>query len=349
MSIKDTKGEYNSENGKIAVFLGRGVYDFTENTIVEGLKRNGFVVLGNRKANSITEATTNEGLKDALKSPQSLLFFNKENIGLARDIGGSHKNRIFVDGRDDPYINPIGLISAKLYLKRELLKAWPVQLKKVYPFSFGIELRYPNSRNLNEKEIDIYAGFNLNTHKARALYQKLIEDYKGNTKLNITIQNTGERSYNNKSGEALETPLYYSLLKASKFVISPRGAGQDCARFWEAISAGAVVVSEEISIYYPLQKDIHYISFNSVAELRTKLLYIESDPDGIYRNIKKNLALVENEQTSKSRVKLVLENIEKQRTPFLDSLALLYAVLYNLIAFFYILAQRKYRHKSIVR
>lgn len=267
-----------NSGGPKALFLGRGVYDYLEATIVEGLKKNGVEVVGIHLANYIEDIQ--ELPCDGSKL--SLVFCNKENLVKLSSIRGYRPTPIFVDGRDDPFINPAGLSLARIYLKRELLR-FPLIPRKVTQTSFGVEERYIPKEGVipwEKRGIDVFLAMSPFTNESRRIYLKFLEHLCEELGISKFSGSTGERAYNNKAGGPLPTPIYHHGLLNSKIAVSLFGAGQDCARFWEILASGALLVSEKPTL---ASKDmpihgVHCFYFEGMSELDALIRWIASEP-----------------------------------------------------------------------
>lgn len=340
----------NQRPGRNAIFLGRGVYDFAEASMVEGLVACGFKIFGSRKANSIAQPSPLSDLEKLARDPDTLIIFNKENFKLSRKLGTPKNQRIFIDGRDDPYLYIPGILASRLYAKRELLSAWPIEkFPKVTTFVFGIEQRYPLPTK-GPREIDLYIGLNLATNACRKIFVSAVQSFRNrNQNLRIVVDSTGERAYDNRSGEPIDTPRYYQYLKSSKFVLSLHGAGQDCARFWETLSAGACPLSQRMSIHYPMKNDLDFPAFSSVKDLEECLEKLLPYAEQAFESFSAKASEIRQMNSTKSRVQQLLHQLENTKKP---SWALLFiyvvaGAVYNIYSKLYML-QRKYLHQYYV-
>lgn len=334
--------------GLRVLFLGRGVYDYLEATITEGLMRNRAEVFGIHKANYIEQLAT----LPLDISTYDIVFTNKENRRkLPAGGGGSLPPVIFVDGRDDPFINPIGLIRSRMYLKRELLRV-PFRPKSLRQMGFGVETRYVSNAAVpvwENRKIDIFCGMSTETNKSRLHYLKLIRSIGSRLGLEVFAGTTGERAYDNKTGGPIPTPRYHQALENSKVSISLFGAGQDCARFWETLSKGALLVAERptLNVNSNPVHGRHCLYFRSPLELERIVLRVFNEPlwaSDIAR-LGQEWAL-----TNRSTSQLVgetLSSLPAAATRANGVFRFLWSVVYNLTAALYLWHFKYIRHIPI--
>lgn len=235
---------------KRVLFLGRSVYDYLEASLVEGFTNLGYQVEGLSSANYVSIVKTVEEITPTFE----FIFVNSKSLSLLGPNQAWAKGAtiIFVDGSDDPFVYRRGLLECDLYLKRELLK-FPLRPKSLKPISFGIENRYyeamPN-RLLAwmDRHTDIFCAVSPGTNRSRPKFLEALYRFSQERGLVVFGDQTGERAYDGKSPLPMATPKYHLGLAGSKVGVSLWGAGQDCARFWETLASGALLISEKVTV-----------------------------------------------------------------------------------------------------
>jgi|GEM_PF-3807605 len=266
-----------------------------------------------------------------------LILCNKENFPLLARSGLTARSTFFVDSRDDPYLCWQGL-AFDHYLKRELLRAAPAP-RRVKQLSFGIERRYLTEiitpLATNERPIDVLFAMSLETNKCRALYQEVVRYFAKEVRgrLRIDFLGTAERAYDNRSMKALPTPEYREKLRSSKVVISCHGAGEDCARYWETLASGALLLSESLSLVQenPLDGRSHCLYFKNPGELLEQLRLIFLERGAPYCQIARNgrdFALEHHSTLARGAKVISLAEKHIERFRLLDLVSFL---LYNMI------------------
>lgn len=336
------------------LFLGRGVYDYLEATLVEGLISLGYQVEGIHAASFVERVVD---LRDC-QHDHSIVLSNKENFKRVKlkFLRGDCRRFFFVDGRDDPYIFLPGLLKSDFYLKRELL-AVPFRPNHVLQLGFGVESRYlPNEllRPWEARQYDVFCAMSLGTNRARRVYLEVVKSECKRFNLTSFTESTGERAYNNKSGGPIPTPRYYEGLSNSKVVLSVFGAGQDCARFWEALARGALLLSEKPSIvgYRMPQHGEHCIYFRGTKELAKWIKWIFDHPVESQRIAQQGHQWALKNRTPGNLIAPIFLNqhstsINKKNGLFRALYIIAWGLVYNANAFFYLNWCKRVRHKII--
>lgn len=82
-----------------------------------------------------------------------------------------------------------------------------------------------------------------------------------------------------RKGEHVHNDAYLSWLRAHRASVSFPGAGFDSARCWEILASGALLVSKriELQLPVPLLDGVHYVGFDTLAELDAAIEFALSD------------------------------------------------------------------------
>jgi hypothetical protein len=229
----------------ILIFLleGHRHYDFMEATVVQGLQHCNHIVYGH-KGNAANYLTPHEGqdygaviqclgngeLKKDEITPFIFLFGG--DTGQAREGG-------YVVGSDRQ--------DADIYFVRDLRGGVN---PRVLPINFGIEDRYfcatpkKGHKPLVHRKTDIcFFGRFDNAPGRRNLLHGIADEFGKNYAVRFLEQPfTEQEGFWSKwvQGHCTHVPKYYRALANSKIILSPMGAGPDCARHWEAMASGGI-------------------------------------------------------------------------------------------------------------
>lgn len=165
------------------------------------------------------------------------------------------------------------------YLEDPKLIAWfGVHAKRAHPKFFPIPLGttgYQPALYVNRQEIHhffetvrtqtvkdqlVYMNFELGAHADRRLCQELFHDKPFCLKSGFCSQ-----------GKKISQTDYFKEMARCKFTLSPRGAGIDCWRTWEALLVGSIPIVKS-SALNPLYKDLPVLIINDWHEINEKFL-----------------------------------------------------------------------------
>lgn len=263
------------------LLLGRRVYDYFEAILVEGLIDLGFSVEGLASANYVQAVIATKDVSP----PYDFILVARKSLGLliANPDWVGHTPVIYLDGRDDPYIDVRGLCRSSRYLKRELL-GLPARPRKLMQGSFGIEHRYVVNSSpalcWSDRPIDLFCAMSVFTNLSREAYVHTARQIGAEMGLTLFSEATGERAYDNRSGHPIPTPRYHSSLARSKIGISVFGAGQEAARFWEVLAAGALLLSERptlVGVNLP-RHGVEALYFENRQQLKALIAWVVQHP-----------------------------------------------------------------------
>lgn len=269
-------------------FFNRKKYDYMQASLTEGLIDLGHDVVGYFMANYCHSSHELKNWEDL--SGYDLVIFGESQVKYLKRLGGfrsSFPGRVVcLDGADDAKIRFKGYLYADFYFKRELNKlAFESSFLDgmIYPISFAIEKRYLFERKfVAQQDLDFVCMMNLSTNSKRKNIHQFLKQYFLSTRFNTYIGVTGERAYGSEP-HPLDTPIYYSKLGGSRVALSMHGAGQDCARYWEILASGALLISQKITNkVVDLPKDgEHCYYFDSILQLEKILDFVFSNPDNV--------------------------------------------------------------------
>jgi hypothetical protein len=174
---------------------------------------------------------------------------------------------IYINGEDffdnHPYNQEWGCFrypeKYKLYFRREVLP-WNRRLSHEFPLPFGLYSNY--LKHYNEQKEDLCIFPSAGEYPNRREIIRYIKEFNlpikvgrvGKFRHSVTVQGSDD---------------YYKHLNRAKVIISSIGWGQDTARFWEALSTGACVISEQLDLEmaHPFTHMENVIFFTHPSEL----------------------------------------------------------------------------------
>jgi hypothetical protein len=253
-------------------------YDYLTGSIIEGLQELGHDIIASEESNYAVKSSDSR-IRRGVESADIIVVFSNRKVRTWLVENVQNPAKVFVDGSDFQSFSVCPDMLFKVIFKRELNKCWiNKQPEHVYPLPFAAEKRYFKhtecSRNIN---VSFAANLNNNTMRY-SINQRLLN--RGDNA--IFAGGTGECAYVPKKlkGKPIETPKYRELLYRSKIAINVAGAGYDCARYWEIVAAGAMLLTQELDIQMPnpFVDGEHYVVFRSLDEFQEKLDLLLADP-----------------------------------------------------------------------
>jgi hypothetical protein len=200
------------------------------------------------------------------------------NSGVDHQMLNSINNRkiVFVDGEDHQGINLPSKITPRSIFKRELPKRSILKLA-IHPLPFSAEKRYFSNAEFSKKYLVSFVA-NLNTNPVRLIIHNELIKRKSKE---IFSGNTGETAYNASTSNYLTTPTYNQILNSSLISINAPGGGQDCARFWEILASGAMLLTYRLDLTIPnsFVEDYDYVTFRTMEELNKKIDFYLANPE----------------------------------------------------------------------
>jgi hypothetical protein len=254
------------------VYINAKIYDFTTATLIEGLKSLGHTVLCSETSNYGVSVAA-EILK--AEAPSADLLVLGSNLGVNLDLFAQLRNEraVYVDGSDQQSIAMPSNVAVKAIFKRELNRAAQLDPQApVFALPFAAEERYfPSTPPRKDVALSFLA--NMNTNPLRySIHQRI---GRLSHPAPIMSGSTGESSYNGANGNPLSTPRYREILLRSRIAVNVPGAGYDCARYWEILAAGAMLMSWEPDIVIPeaFTDGVDCVTFRSLEEFEDKARY----------------------------------------------------------------------------
>lgn len=183
------------------------------------------------------------------------------------------------------------------------------------PMNFAAETRFycatiDGPKPLNERKIDVTFLGNIGYGNRKEYVNRLKKDF---SHLNLLV---GERQFNTPDDKysrwtlpyCAHDPLYFEALNNSKIILDFRGAGPDCARLYEGLASGAVVIAEThapAEMVLPAPAGIwwfdDYDALNSIIDL------VLHDLDFIQQRQVENWEWNREHHSSKARAKYLID------------------------------------------
>jgi Glycosyl transferases group 1 len=287
------------------VYINARIYDFTTATLIEGLKGLGHAVLCCEASNYGVAVAPAVLLEEA---PSADLVVLGSNLGVNIDLFARLRSerKVYVDGGDQQSVAVPQNIEVKAIFKRELNRAVPLEPDSpIFALPFAAEDRY-FAADKPRKDIALSFLANMNTNPLRYSIHQRIGRLRHSAP--ILSGSTGESSYNGANGNPLSTPRYRDILLRSRIAINVPGAGYDCARYWEILAAGAMLMTWEpdIVIPEPFTDGLDCVTFCSVGEFDDKARYYLGHPDLVETIARRGSERLQAHHTSRARARYFL-------------------------------------------
>jgi hypothetical protein len=256
-------------------------YDYLTATLMEGLQELGHEIISSENSN-YTKRTSDRQLRKLSENAELIVVSGNKRVRTWLIEDTENPNKIFIDGNDHQGFKVYPHILFRMVFKRELNKMWKNNaMEPIYPLPFGAEKRYFCNKSEKRKfRVSFAANMDANTMRY-SVYQRL----KNRNDPSIFCGTTGEVAYRKKKclGMPIETPNYRKLLFETQVGINVAGAGYDCARFWEILAAGALLMTQEldIAIPHPFTDGVNCVIFKSLDEFDAKLDMLLSNPASV--------------------------------------------------------------------
>ncbi len=289
------------------VCLQSPLYDLVTASISEGLQELGHEIIAAETSNYL-KGESRVNFRKAAESADVILDFS--GFDVRRDLldGIEHPARFFVDGGDEQEFHVYPGIRYRGVFKRELNKQWAgLDRERIFPLPFAAEKRYFLGETL-KRDIEVSFAANLSTNVWRySVNQRLLNrKHPG-----IYVGNTGE-CVHGTVGNALSTPKFHELLRRSRVAVSVAGRGYDCARYWEILASGAMLLTQkpDIVVPHPLQDGRHSIEYRSLEEFEEKLDFVLANPQDVDCIAAAGLAHIRAHHTSCARAQQLLDAVK---------------------------------------
>lgn len=194
---------------------------------------------------------------------------------------------------------------------------------RVRPMNFGVEDRYFCAHNgqpkpLSERPIDvIFAGRWDNCPGRRELLKSIQQAFPDNNLLFESHVFTDRDGYWSQwvTGHCVHSASYYDALADSKIILSPMGAGPDCARHWEAMASGGIPLIQgmpTIQVPPALEAGTDCMVFNTADEAIDIIRDILADTSGKYQTVADRAYLhARSRHSTVARARYIMETLNE--------------------------------------
>lgn len=304
------------ENFLNIVCIQSTTYDYLTATVIEGLQELGHTIVASESSNGARKSS-NYTVKAAAERADLIIVFSNVNVRHSLVKHTNNPNIIFVDGSDQQCFSVPSDMRFKAIFKRELNRCWSNKANEpIFPLPFAAENRYfSNQSNLRDIDLSFVAGLASNAVRYSVFYR-----LSRLNKSKFYIGQTDESAYRHLriKGGPTPTPMFRSILSRSKVSVNVIGGGYDCARYWEILASGAMLLTQELEIQIPnpFIDGETCIIFKTMDELDEKVDRLFSDPSIIQEIAHAGYVHLVNFHTTKSRAQYLLDEfsqIEKSR------------------------------------
>ena len=281
------------------------IYDYLTSTLIEGLQLLGHTIMSTENSN-YQKKSNDTLLKKNAENADLLIFFSNKLVRYNLLSGVDNPNKIFVDGDDSQKFLIPNFIKFKAIFKRELNRYYINKFNEnIFPLPFAAEKRYFFHQKVHR---DISISYVANMHSAYryAVYECLTSK---NIKSSYLGTTTEPRGNSNIKGGPKETPIFRNILYRSNISVNVIGGGYDCARYWEILSSGALLLTQNLDILIPnpFMGDINCVTFNSLKELDEKVDFLLDNKDLVSSLAHNGYKHLINFHTTKARAEYFLD------------------------------------------
>lgn len=283
-------------------------YDYLTATLIEGLQELGHIIIASENSN-YAKKSGDRVIKKEAESADIIIVFSNTNVRTQLVENINNPNKVFVDGSDpQPFCVPSGILF-KAVFKRELNRCWVNKMHEpIFPLPFAAEKRFFLGKS-NARDIDLsyVAGLGSNTVRYSAYYRLL-----NKSRPRFYVGPTDESAYRHTRihGGPTETPVFRDILFRSKISVNVIGGGYDCARYWEILASGAMLLTQELEIQIPnpFTDGLNCFTFNSMDDLDEKVEMLLSNQLLIKEIAEAGYLHLLNHHTTKARAQYFLDS-----------------------------------------
>lgn len=237
--------------------------------IVEGFKELG------HKVYEFTEES--QVINHSLQCFDLIIEFSNRHVdsSITKELENNYRKAIYINGEDFRDDHPYNIEwkcfrrpeDFPLYFRREMYTHSP-RLPHEYSLQFGVYPKYLDFYN-EDKEGFIYPS-NGEYPNRREVIRYIQEK-----KLPIALGRKGNFRH---SFTVTASNDYYQYINKAEVIISSLGWGEDTARFWEAVSTGACVISERfhLDLEHPFIDGENVLFFDHPYEIEGIIKKIQS-------------------------------------------------------------------------
>ncbi|MBM3349750.1 MAG: glycosyltransferase family 1 protein [Betaproteobacteria bacterium] len=252
-------------------------HDFLTSTLIEGLLQLGHHIIATEQSNHATRTPTRR-LRKCLEDADLIVVFSNDRVNYSILFDSENPNKVFVDGSDSQYFAVPSFIRFKAVFKRELSRYWINQFDEpIFPLPFAAEAQYFKNRS-SKRDISVSYAATMHTAFRQSVYHFLVQKNVPFSFVGTTIDSVRKGRL---SRSAIKTEdNYRDILSRSSISVNVAGGGYDCARYWEILAAGALLLTQELEIEVPapFRDGRECVTFNSITDLSLKLDMLLSNP-----------------------------------------------------------------------
>ncbi len=271
----------DGDNVKLKVlYINCVEYDYLTATLIEGLTELGHEVVCSHDSNYGRMASPS---KIPVIAEAADLIVIGSNRGVDHHLLEDVRNTriVAVDGSDHAAFEVSEITRLKAVFKRELCGAAQIpEADFIYPLPFAAEKRYFTQSPGKDLLVSFVANMDTNPIRKSIHVRLLNRNHPA-----IFTGSTDERAYSSALPEphAIETPRYRQLLARSWISVNAPGAGYDCARYWEILAAGAMLLTYAPDTVIPngFTDGVNCVTFSSIPEFEEKLDHYLAHPDRV--------------------------------------------------------------------
>jgi len=262
------------------LFDGHPWYDYLDATIIQGLKNLGHKVYGaSGNSNNYAEPHQNQDYDVFLFSVLPSEIEVRSSIPKVILWGGD-------SGQSEMACMPN---LQRAHWDVAFVRDFRGGLPRTFPINFGIEDRYycvtgRTPKPYKKREIDIVFLGQINNCQGRQQYFDAIKKHFGS--FNVLIDKPIYRTPDPYWAQWLNVHCchdqrYFETLNNAKVILSPMGAGPDCARHWEAFASGGIPLIERMptQMCEPLVDNTDCLLFSNPNELLAKARFVLEKQD----------------------------------------------------------------------
>ena len=306
-------------------------YDFITAIVIDGLNQLDCVdICCQYRSNNAIKVASKTGILERCKDADIILLFSnrewQQRKLLVKDNNLLYKT-IYIDGSDGDILEDNDAIEDfNIIFKREVfLDKFPTDFKtygrdnirelykdkiynKIFPLPLAVETHYFRDDIEDEgRPIPISCTLRRREHIVSAVRSLNIEGA-----IIGPVSNGGPATHStDPSKEA-----YFRVLKKSLMSVSYPGGGcwWESGRFWEILGSGALLLSPrpQLLIPDPFLPEEHFIRYDSLEELKEKVIYYINNREKALAIAKHCMDFVLKYHTSKARAEYMLKIIRER-------------------------------------
>jgi hypothetical protein len=281
-------------------------FDYLTATLIQGLQQLGHTIIASENSNYANKTSTNQ-IKSAIETADLVIAFSNKDVNYSLLAKSDNPNQIFVDGSDTQEFIVPNFIRFKAIFKREINRYWINKFEEpIFPLPFAAEDRYFNSGK-TKQNLDVTYVANMHTAFRQSVYECLKSKNLNNAYIGTAVDLNPSK--HKIKGMPIENYTYRDILYRSKISVNVIGGGYDCARYWEILAAGSLLLTQKLDILIPnpFEDGKNCCTFQSLEELTDKLDFLLSSPSRITEIQEAGFSHLIKHHTTKARAEYFLK------------------------------------------